>query len=225
MDKLLEVSSLRLSLDGSPVLRALDLYVDKGEIVGLVGENGSGKTMTLRSIVGLEQPKADKLLFQGKSLVGVPTHVRVERGLSYCPSEDNVFPRMSVRENLEMGSYLNPASTDEKLSQISGIFPSLEDRMGQKATTLSGGERQMLALGKALMSDPELLLLDEFSLGLSQENAIEFSGRIKDIYASGVSVLFVEQNFHLAAELATRDYYMVEGEIVKRGVLSSTGTS
>lgn len=225
MSKLLEISGLRLSLDGSPVLRSLDLYVDKGEIVGLVGENGSGKTMTLRSIVGLEKSKADKLLFQGKSLVGVPTHVRVERGLSYCPSEDNVFPRMSVRENLEMGSYLNPASTDEKLRQISGIFPSLEYRMGQRATTLSGGERQMLALGKSLMSDPALLLLDEFSLGLSQENAVEFSGRIKDIYASGVSVLFVEQNFHLAAELANRDYYMVEGEIVKQGVLGSTGTS
>lgn len=225
MNELLEVSDLRLSLDGSPVLHSLDLHVGKGEIVGLVGENGAGKTMTLRSIVGLEQPKADKLLFKGESLLELPTHERVDRGLSYCPSEDNVFPRMSVRENLEMGSYLNSKSTGKKLSQVKGIFPSLEERIGQRATTLSGGERQMLALGKALMSSPEMLLLDEFSLGLSQENAIEFSGRIKDIHASGVSVLFVEQNFHLAAELANRDYYMVEGEIARRGILSSTGIS
>ncbi|MBS3786689.1 ATP-binding cassette domain-containing protein [Candidatus Bipolaricaulota bacterium] len=225
MNKLLEVSGLRLSLDGSTVLHSLDLHVGKGEIVGLVGENGSGKTMTLRSIVGLEQPKADKLFFKRESLLELPTHKRIERGLGYCPSEDNVFPRMSVRENLEMGSYLNPKSTGNKLRQVSDMFPSLEERMGERATTLSGGERQMLALGKALMSSPEILLLDEFSLGLSQENAIEFSGRIKDIYASGVSVLFVEQNFHLAADLAKRDYYMVEGKIVKRGVLSSTGPS
>lgn len=224
MDKLLEVSSLSLELENSPVLHDIELFVGAGEIVGLVGENGSGKTMTLRSIVGLEQPSADELLFKGNSLLGLPTHERVERGLSYCPSEDNVFPQMSVRENLEMGSYLNPKNTSKKLKQVSEVFPSLEERMDQRATTLSGGERQMLALGKALMSGPELLLLDEYSLGLSQDHAIEFSGKIKDIYASGVSVLFVEQNFHLAAELANRDYYMVEGEIVKQGVLSSTGT-
>jgi branched-chain amino acid transport system ATP-binding protein len=219
MDKLLEISDLKLSLAGPPILHGIDLWVGKDEIVGLVGDNGSGKTMTLRSIVGLEEPEAERLLFQETDLLGIPVHRRVELGLSYCPSEDNVFPRMSVRENLEIGSFLKPDQEEEKLDWICSIFPSLESRMGQRATTLSGGERQMLALGKALLSEPELLLLDEFSLGLSQERAIEFTDKIKDIYSSGVSVLFVEQDFHLAAELAQRDYYMVEGQIAERNSL------
>lgn len=215
MDELLKIQGLELKLNGSPVLFGLDFFIGEGEIVGLVGENGSGKTMTLRSIAGLEQPNVDELKFLGASLAGLPVHGRVERGLSYCPSEDNVFPRMSVLENLEMGSYLFPERESRGLDRVYRLFPALEERKEQMATTLSGGERQMLALGKALMSRPELLLLDEFSLGLSQENAIEFSEKIKEVHASGVSVLFVEQNQALAVKLAERIYRMVEGRITE----------
>jgi branched-chain amino acid transport system ATP-binding protein len=220
MDKLLDVVNLRLDIEGFSVLYGLDLTVDRGEIVGLLGENGSGKTMTLRSIVRLEEARADKLLFGKSSLIGRSTHEIVRLGLSYCPSENNVFPAMSVRENLEMGSYLEPTGIEEKISQVGRLFPSLKTRFDQRATSLSGGERQMLALGKSLMSGPELLLLDEFSLGLSQGKAIEFSDKIKSVHETGVSVLFVEQNLHLASKLAQRDYYMVEGEIVERDAVS-----
>jgi len=222
MDKLLDVVDLKLRLAGSPVLHGVDLWVGENEIVGLVGENGSGKTMTLRSIVGLEEPDATRLLFNGQDVLGVPVHRRVELGLNYCPSENNVFPRMSVRENLEIGSFLRPDKTEGKIDWICSIFPSLRSRMAQRANTLSGGERRMLALGKALLAEPELLLLDEFSLGLSQEKAVDFVDRIKDIYSAGASVLFVEQNFHLAAELAQRDYYMIEGEISEKNSLSGS---
>lgn len=224
MDELLEILGLELKLNGSPVLYGLDFFVEQDEIVGLVGENGSGKTMTLRSIAGLEQPNVDRLEFKGVSLSGLPVHERVERGLSYCPSEDNVFPRMSVLENLEMGSYLFPENVSKGLERVYGLFPALEEREDQRATTLSGGERQMLALGKALMSRPELLLLDEFSLGLSQENAIEFSEKIKEVHASGVSVLFVEQNQALAAKLAERLYRMIEGRITEEDEFGLRGS-
>lgn len=223
MDELLGVEDLELRIDNNQILTDINIKVSEKEIVALVGENGSGKTMTLRSLVGLEDPVAEKMSFKGANLAELPPHERVELGLSYCPSESQLFPQMSVRENLELGKYLYPSQVEEGFTAAFELFPKLKRKSGQKATTLSGGERHMLALGKSLMTNPELLLLDEFSLGLAQEVAIEFSGKVKRIYDSGVSVLFVEQNFQLAAELAQRDYYMVEGEIVEEETLSSTG--
>lgn len=223
MDELLGVKDLGLRIDNNQILTDIDIKVCEKEIVALVGENGSGKTMTLRSLAGLETPAVEKMSFKGVNLAELPPHDRVKLGLSYCPSESQLFPQMSVRENLELGKYLYPGQIEEGFTTAFELFPKLKKKSGQKATTLSGGERHMLALGKSLMTNPELLLLDEFSLGLSQEIAIEFSGKVKKIYDSGISVLFVEQNFQLAAELAQRDYYMVEGEIVEEETLSSTG--
>ncbi len=223
MDELLEVEGLGLIIDNNQILTDINIKVSEKEIVALVGENGSGKTMTLRSLAGLEDPVAERMSFKDTNLAELPPHQRVELGLSYCPSESQIFPQMSVRENLELGKYLYPDQLEEGFTVAFELFPKLKKKSGQKATTLSGGERHMLALGKSLMTNPELLLLDEFSLGLAQEVAIEFSGKVKKIYDSGVSVLFVEQNFQLAAELAQRDYYMVAGEIAEEETLKSTG--
>ncbi|MFB6291314.1 MAG: ABC transporter ATP-binding protein [Candidatus Bipolaricaulia bacterium] len=220
MEELLRVEGLGLRVDQSQILTDINIKVSEREIVALLGENGSGKTMTLRSLAGLEKTVADKLNFKGRSLAELPPHDRVKLGLSYCPSESQLFPQMSVRENLELGKFLYPEEV-ERLEPAFDLFPLLKEKGGQEATKLSGGERHMLALGKALMTNPELLLLDEFSLGLAQEIAIEFSQKVKKIYDSGVSILFVEQNFQLAAELAQRDYYMAEGRIVDKNVLDS----
>ncbi|MCF7889885.1 ATP-binding cassette domain-containing protein [Candidatus Bipolaricaulota bacterium] len=220
MGEMLRVEDLGLRVDRSQILTDINIKVSEREIVALVGENGSGKTMTLRSLAGLERAVADKMNFKGRSLAELPAHDRVKLGLSYCPSESHLFPQMSVRENLELGKYLYPEEV-ERLGEAFELFPLLKEKGGQKATTLSGGERHMLALGKSLMTNPELLLLDEFSLGLAQEVVLEFSQKVKKIYDSGVSILFVEQNFQLAAELAQRDYYMAEGRIVDKNVLGS----
>ena len=223
MDELLGVEGLGLRAGNNQILTDINIKVLSKEIVALVGENGSGKTMTLRSLAGLEDPVAEKMSFKGANLAELPPHERVELGLSYCPSESQLFPAMSVRENLEMGKYIYSSEVEEGLEAAFELFPLLKKKGGQTATTLSGGERHMLALGKSLMTNPKLLLLDEFSLGLAQEVAIEFSGKVKKIYNSGVSILFVEQNFQLAAELAQRDYYMAEGRIIDKNVLESNG--
>lgn len=223
MDELLGVEGLGLRVGNNQILTDINIKVLEKEIVALVGENGSGKTMTLRSLAGLETPVADKMDFKGVKLAELPPHDRVKLGLSYCPSESQLFPQMSVRENLELGKYLYSGEVEEGLAAVYDLFPLLEERGAQKATSLSGGERHMLALGKSLMTNPKLLLLDEFSLGLSQRAAIDFSRKVKQVYTSGVSILFVEQNFQLAAELAQRDYYMVGGEIVEEETLGSTG--
>jgi len=216
---LLEVDRLELKIDLHWVLKGVNFHVNGGEIVAIVGENGSGKTMTLRSIAGLEDATATRLEFHGRNINGMEPHNRAKEGLSYCPSEGHVFPRMTVKENLEMGKYLFPEEMNGDFEVVYELFPVLKERSDQAAGKLSGGERQMLALSKSLMTEPDLLLLDEFSLGLAQKIALEFTGKVEEIYKSGVSVLFVEQNLQLAAGLAHRDYHMVEGRIENEGVL------
>lgn len=220
MTNLLEVEGLDLKINLHWVLKDLAFHVEEEEIVAIVGENGSGKTMTLRSIAGLEESSAKRLVFGDRDFQGVPPHERAREGLSYCPSEMSIFPKMNVKENLEMGKYLYPEETSRGVQVAYELFPVLKERTDQQAAKLSGGERHMLALGKALMVNPELLLLDEFSLGLARKIALEFSDKVKEIYRTGISVLFVEQNLQLAAKLAHRDYYMVEGRIEKKNVLS-----
>ncbi|MFP4201495.1 MAG: ABC transporter ATP-binding protein [Candidatus Acetothermia bacterium] len=215
MNHLLEVEDLELQLDCFRVLKGVNLRAERDEIVALLGENGAGKTMTLRSIVGLEKIDRGTVKFKGEEIQKLPAHSRVKLGLSYCPSEENVFPRMSVRENLEMGKYLFPDEVEEGLDRALQLFPDLAEFLDRLATELSGGEKRMLALGKSLMTEPELLLLDEFSLGLSQEVALEFSAKVKEVNRTGISVLFVEQNRALAADLAGREYRMVEGRITE----------
>lgn len=220
MTNLLEVEGLDLKINLHWVLKDLAFHVEEEEIVAIVGENGSGKTMTLRSLAGLEESSAKRLVFGDRDFQGVPPHERAREGLSYCPSEMSIFPKMNVKENLEMGKYLYPEETSRGVQVAYELFPVLKERTDQQAAKLSGGERHMLALGKALMVNPELLLLDEFSLGLARKIALEFSDKVKEIYRTGISVLFVEQNLQLAAKLAHRDYYMVEGRIEKKNVLS-----
>lgn len=220
MTNLLEVEGLDLKINLHWVLKDLDFHVEEEEIVAIVGENGSGKTMTLRSLAGLEESSAKRLVFGDRDIQEVPPHERAREGLSYCPSEMSIFPKMNVKENLEMGKYLYPEETSRGVQVAYELFPVLKERTDQQAAKLSGGERHMLALGKALMVNPELLLLDEFSLGLARKIALEFSDKVKEIYRTGISVLFVEQNLQLAAKLAHRDYYMVEGRIEKKNVLS-----
>lgn len=219
MTNLLEVEGLELKINLHWVLKNLDFHVEKEEIVAIVGENGSGKTMTLRSLAGLEESSAKRLVFGDRDLQGMPPHERAREGLSYCPSEMSIFPKMTVKENLEMGKYLYPEETSRGVQVAYELFPVLEERNDQQAAKLSGGERHMLALAKSLMVNPELLLLDEFSLGLARKIALEFSDKVREIYRTGVSVLFVEQNLQMAAKLAHRDYYMVEGQIEKKNVL------
>ncbi len=219
MGSLLEVEGMDLKIDFHRVLFGLNFKVSKREIVAIVGENGSGKTMTLRSVIGLEETKTENLKFRGRDIGRKPPHARVKEGLSYCPSEAHLFPKMTVKENLEMGKYLYPEETKQGLQNSYQLFPILKDLADQEAAKLSGGEQQMLALSKSLMTNPGLLLLDEFSLGLSRKIALDFSEKVKEIYRSGVSVLFVEQNLQLASELAHRDYYMVEGRIEGEKVL------
>lgn len=220
MSDLLEVEGLELTIDYFRVLEGVELSVEEEEVVALLGENGAGKTMTLRSIAGLEEASSERLALGGNELGDLEPHSRVEFGLSYCPSEENVFPDMSVRENLETGKYLYPEELESGIGRAYELFPALKKREGQLAKELSGGERRMLALGKSLMTNPVLLLLDEFSLGLSREIVFDFVDRVRTINRSGVAILFVEQNFTLAGNLAEREYYMVEGRMVGRDELS-----
>jgi len=217
---LLEVEGLELMIDYYRVLEGVELYVEEEEIVALLGENGAGKTMTLRSIAGLEEASSERLALDGKELGDLVPHSRVELGLSYCPSEENVFPGMSVRENLETGKYLYPEELESGIGRAYELFPALKDRQKQLAKELSGGERRMLALGKSLMTNPVLLLLDEFSLGLSREVVFDFVDSVRTINRSGVAILFVEQNFTLAGSLAEREYYMVEGRMTGKDELN-----
>ncbi len=219
MDRALGVTDVTLESPAGRILDGVNLAVSSGEIVALVGENGSGKTMTLRSVAGLEPRASGRIRFMSEDITDLSPERRVRRGISYCPSEGNVFPRMSVRENLATGAALLPGDLDEGIRDVYEMFPSLERLSTRRASSLSGGEQQVLALARAITVSPELLLLDEFSLGLSQVVLSRMAGVVREINASGVTVLFVEQNLRLAADLSDRDYYMYEGRVVDEDVL------
>jgi branched-chain amino acid transport system ATP-binding protein len=200
-------------------LWGVSMEVREGELVALVGPNGAGKTTTLRVITGLLKPKAGMLHFGDQQLDTVRPHTIVESGISMVPEGGSVFTAMSVLENLEVGSYTGKArgSKDESLKRVFQIFPRLEERKRQRAGTLSGGERQMLAIGRALMSKPKLLLLDEPSFGLAPILVQNMFEMIAEINRQGVTVLLVEQNIRVALELATSAYIIENGRIVGRG--------
>jgi len=198
-------------------LYGLNVHVDEGEIVTLIGSNGAGKSTTLRTISGLLRPRQGGVSFDGRDLTTIAPHTIVALGLSHVPEGRHIFTDLTVRENLEMGAYLvrDPAARAERLERVFGLFPRLQERMDQAGGTLSGGEQQMLAIGRALMTRPRLLLLDEPSLGIAPILVKEIFTEIQRINREeGTTILLVEQNANLALRLANRGYVIETGRIV-----------
>jgi branched-chain amino acid transport system ATP-binding protein len=217
---MLQISDLSIYYGKSIALRSVTLEVGDKEIVSLLGANGAGKSTTLRTISGLLTPRSGEITFMGEKISGLPPHKVVRKGISHCPEGRRIFPDLSVYENLVMmGAYLRSDKKEitESLENIYALFPRLKERRNQKGGTLSGGEQQMLAIGRALMSKPKLLLLDEPSLGLSPTAALDLSKRIREIHQSGVTVLLVEQNAHMALGISDRAYVLEVGQIVLSG--------
>ena len=216
---MLEVDGLEVAYGDLQVVWGVSFKVPENSIVGILGSNGAGKTTTLMSLAGLLLPLAGKVTFKGESIAGIPTHRLVDRGLVMIPEERATFATMSVADNLEIGAYTPRARPvkDETLDEVFSIFPRLAERRSQSAGTLSGGERQMLAIGKALMAKPELLVLDEPSLGLAPIIVESTFEAIKDIRSRGVSVLMVEQHVELTLEIADHAYILELGRIVAEG--------
>jgi branched-chain amino acid transport system ATP-binding protein len=201
------------------VLRGVSLEVAQGEIVCLLGGNASGKSTTMKTILGVVRPTAGTVEFDGQVINDVRTAQRIERGLAIVPENRRVFPRMTVRENLEMGAFLrrDRPSVGADLERVLGLFPRLRERLGQAAGTLSGGEQQMLAMARALMARPRLLLMDEPSMGLSPRLVQHNFELIQEINRSGVTIFVVEQNAAMALAIAHRGYVLRTGEIVMSG--------
>ena len=218
-EPLLSVRDLRVSYGPVAVLHGLSLEVRAGEIVALVGANGAGKTTTLAAVSGLIPVTAGDLHFDGVSLAGVPAHARTRRGLVQVPEGRRVFPRLTVAENLRMGAYARDdrAGVEADLRDALALFPVLAERAGQKGGTLSGGEQQMLAIARALLSRPRCLLLDEPSLGLAPLVVARIFETIRGIRDRGVTILLVEQNARQALELADRAYVLETGRAVLEG--------
>jgi branched-chain amino acid transport system ATP-binding protein len=215
MTSLLSVSNLEVAYGNIPALRGIDLDVNKGEIVTLIGANGAGKTTTLRTISGLLKPKTGDVTYDGRTITGVKPHVITAMGVSHVPEGRGIFANLTVNDNLELGAYLRKDKIKQsEYERIFTLFPVLKERIKQSAGTLSGGEQQMLAISRALMSKPQVLLLDEPSLGLAPQMVQTIFRVIKEINAEGTTILLVEQNAHMALVTAHRGYVMETGRIV-----------
>jgi len=216
--KLLEVLDVHARYGSIEALQGVSLDVGEGEVVTLIGSNGAGKSTTLRSITGLTPASAGTVVFGGEDITRVPAHEIVQRGIAMSPEGRHVFPRMTVRENLELGAYQRRRqSLEEDLERVFGLFPRLQERERQKAGTMSGGEQQMLAIGRALMARPQLLLLDEPSMGIAPILVQRIYETIGEINRSGVAILLVEQNANYALEIARRGYVLETGRVVLSG--------
>src|SRR3954471_3877166 len=218
---LLQVDGLRVAYGGIEALRGVSFTVDEGEIVTLLGANGAGKTTTLRTVSGLLRPKSGAVTFDGQRIDTIAPHEMVRLGLGHVPEGRRIFPRMSVRKNLLMGAYHRSDNLSPDIDRVFELFPVLRERSSQDGGTLSGGEQQMLAIGRALMSRPRLLLLDEPSMGLAPMIVARIFEIIKEINEQGTTVLLVEQNAAQALKLATRGYVLETGEIVMSDSASS----
>jgi branched-chain amino acid transport system ATP-binding protein len=217
---LLSVQALSSGYGKVPILDRVGFHVDAGEVVAVIGPNGSGKSTLLKTICGLIRPWSGSVLFAGQDLAGSPPHDVTRRGLSYVPEGGRLFPNMTVRENLMMGAYAkreNLRSGSGVLEELFGIFPILERRSKQYARTLSGGEKQMLAIARGLVSRPKLLMLDEPSLGIAPKLVDEIYERLHALKSKGLTVLLVEQNTGYALELAARGYVLENGRVVLEG--------
>jgi branched-chain amino acid transport system ATP-binding protein len=216
---MLNLDNVSVNYGAIEALTGISLHVEQGEVVTLIGANGAGKTTTLRTITGLLIPRAGKVSFEGEDISGRPTHRLVAQGISMSPEGRGVFANLTVRENLQMGAYLNKNKRQvaEDMERSFHMFPRLKEREAQKAGTLSGGEQQMLAMGRALMSRPRLLLLDEPSLGLAPLVVHTIFEAIDEIRGKGTTILLVEQNAHAALKHSDRAYVLETGRIVMEG--------
>ena len=216
---LLEVRDLQVSYGGIHALKGIDIHVAQGELVALIGSNGAGKTTTLKTLAGLLTPADGQIHYDGKSLKNIVAHQRAAMGIALVPEGRGVFARMTVAENLLMGAYSRSAKNEiaTDLARMYELFPRLGERKDQLAGTLSGGEQQMVAMARALMSRPRLLMLDEPSMGLAPLMVQKIFTTIRDIAALGMSILLVEQNAKLALEVAQRGYVLESGTITLSG--------
>ena len=217
MSNILEIRDLGVSYGGIQAVRGISFEVSEGEVVTLIGANGAGKSSTLRSIVGLVKPSAGQISFEGQELRGLTTENIVKQGITLVPEGRRVFVNLTVYENLKMGAYMRKDRLDDDLNWVYELCPRLKERSWQSAGTLSGGEQQMLAIGRALMSRPKLIMMDEPSLGLAPIVVQGVFDIIKEINRQGVTILLVEQNANMALKAADRAYVMETGRITMSG--------
>jgi branched-chain amino acid transport system ATP-binding protein len=219
-DAQLEVVDLEAGYGEVQVLWGLSLKARRGALTAIVGANGAGKTTTLRAVAGSIAPWRGKVLFDGEDVTHLPTHIKASRGLALVPEGRQLFSAMTVAENLELGAFSQHAERPyaERLAQVFGLFPRLAERQRQKAGTLSGGEQQMVAIARGLMSEPEILIIDELSLGLAPVLVYQLLSTLKQLKDAGLTILLVEQNVHLALALSDYAYVVAEGRIFMEGL-------
>jgi branched-chain amino acid transport system ATP-binding protein len=216
---LLEVNDIHAHYGGIEALKGVSLTVEKGEVVTLIGSNGAGKSTTLRAITGLNPPSSGSVVIDGEDITHIPAHEIVDRGIALSPEGRHCFSRMSVRENLELGAHRRrkDPTVSEDMERVFELFPRLKEREKQKAGTMSGGEQQMLAIGRALMAKPKVLLLDEPSMGIAPILVQRIYATIGEINRGGVTILLVEQNANYALDISRRGYVLETGRVVLEG--------
>ncbi len=198
-------------ISGVNILNGVNLIAEEGELIGIIGPNGAGKSTMIKAMFGLVNIREGEVLLKGEPITNLKAHALVERGIGYVPQNNNVFPSLTIRENLEMGNFLRPQTNVERVSFVIDLFPHLKDRIDQRAGSLSGGERQMLAMGRALMMGPSVLLLDEPSAGLSPALQDQVFIRTKQINTTGVTIIMVEQNASRCLQICDRGYVLDQG--------------
>ena len=219
MSVMLDVKKIQVAYGKIVAVKDISVTVNQGEIVTLIGSNGAGKSTTLRTISGLIKPKSGEITFNGKRIDGIPGHEIVAMGICHAPEGRRIFPRMTVKENLELGAFLrnDKAAVTADMERVLDLFPRLKERIDQRAGTMSGGEQQMLAVSRALMGDPKLLLLDEPSMGLAPVLVELIFDTIVKIRKQGVTILLIEQNATAALEVADRAYVLESGKVKMSG--------
>ncbi|BBO66246.1 ABC transporter ATP-binding protein [Desulfosarcina alkanivorans] len=222
-DPILKVDNILTGYDGVPVIHGISLDINPGELVAIVGANGAGKTSTMRTIAGLMKPTAGSIHFNGEDISRLPAHMVLRRGISYVPEGRRLFSKLTVRENLVLGAYMekDKHEIEGRIEELYRLFPVLESRSSQVAETLSGGEQQMLAIARGMMSKPRLLMLDEMSLGLMPALVEKMMDTIVQVNRNGVTILLVEQMVQEALEIAHRGYVLQTGRIVESGPAES----
>jgi len=219
MSAMLDVKNIQVAYGKIVAVKDISVTVNQGEIVTLIGSNGAGKSTTLRTISGLIKPKSGEITFNGKRIDGIPGHEIVAMGICHAPEGRRIFPRMTVKENLELGAFIrnDKAAVTADMERVLDLFPRLKERIDQRAGTMSGGEQQMLAVSRALMGDPKLLLLDEPSMGLAPVLVELIFDTIVKIRKQGVTILLIEQNATAALEVADRAYVLESGKVKMSG--------